>query len=566
MTSLRGRADRARTPRLCGAALRFAFMDEQGRQVHVARVEDLAQHVRQGDVNDDTELYDALEDRWAPAREHPMYVSARDAAPGPGRPDPQRPATPRPPRDTASPSTPTRPPSPPPPPSELSTSGGATAEDEAALSRDWSSALKDEFLGAVPGPGPAGLGPAPAPATDPAAGRSGGGDADLLEPTSFTHDILSHQDLEAARSGPTSRGDMETVDGASNVFSGLDEVVTRPPPQEGSIFADPGRAEGRGMEFEEFMPSPQAGPSMAPPTGPAGPAPTLDNESEEDFFLIEDSSLSEEAPPEPTRTKRRSRGTGKRMLKAVVALASFALLMSVAVPRLVKIGAAFMATRGPDNVTTEAGDGISDQLKTEAFFLAARAQEDAFASLDSIRRNLGVEASPPGAWMEGIYFAHASRYPAAQSYWERYGSYMRYGQRELPALFEAALKRQVAASAIVPSAQEDVIELVMNDFEARVPTMSVAFQDLIGLADASLELHAFLVLKEDEIEYTPFTQSGVSRDPIVEAVPATEQTRVDFWNRLEQVTDRLEALDALNRVTTAGLQEALIGRLREAGY
>ncbi|NNF27165.1 MAG: hypothetical protein HKN73_08095, partial [Gemmatimonadetes bacterium] len=64
----------------------------------------------------------------------------------------------------------------------------------------------------------------------------------------------------------------------------------------------------------------------------------------------------------------------------------------------------------------------------------------------------------------------------------------------------------------------------------------------------------------------PFTRSGVSRDPIVEAVPATEQTRVDFWNRLEQVTDRLEALDALDRVTTSRLQQSLVDRLREAGY
>ncbi|NNF27426.1 MAG: hypothetical protein HKN73_09420, partial [Gemmatimonadetes bacterium] len=524
--------------------MRFAFMDEQGRQVHVASMEDLAQHVRQGDVGDDTELYDALEDRWAPAREHPMYVSARDAAQGPGQAPGASSAsgTPASPPVAAAPPGPsTRPTHSRAPAPDPSTSGGATAEDEAALSRDWSSALKDEFLGAVPGPGPAGPGPA-----QPAAEGSPGGreNQEPLEPTSFTHDILNSQDLDDARGGPRTKGDMETVAGASNVFSGLDAVVTRPPPPEGSIFEDPGRADDRGMEFEEFMPSPQAGPSAPPPARPNAPGPSLDDEGDEDFFLIEDPSLSEEAAEGPTVKRGRSRGTGKKMLKAVVALASFALLMSVAVPRLVEIGSAFMATRGTDEGPVEPGDGLSDQLKTEAFFLAARAQEDAFASLDSIRRNLGVEASPPGAWMEGIYFAHASRYPAAQSYWERYGSYMRYGQRELPALFESAFRRQVSASAIVPSAQEDVIELVMTDFESRVPTMSGAFQDLIGLADAALELHAFLVLKEDEIEYTPFTRSGVSRDPIVEAVPATEQTRVDFWNRLEQVTDRLEALDA----------------------
>ena len=550
-------------------------MDEQGRQVHVASVDDLARHIRQGEVDDDTELYDALEDRWAPAREHPLYTSTRDEAPGPagGAPGRSAPgsAMPGPPGASGqgpapsmfSSGPPSQSPSAPPAGAPPSPSGGATAEDEAALNRDWSSALKDEFLGAVPGPRPAGMGPAQTP---PPASGGGAGGADALEPTSFTHDILSNRDLDDARGAPAPQGDMETVDGASNVFSGFDEVVVPPAPPEGSIFDNPTRDEGRGMEFEEFMPSPQAAPSAPPPAGPAGPAQTVDDGGDEDFFLIEDSSLGGEAPPEPAKKKRRSRGTGKRMLKAVVGLASFALLMSVAVPRLVRIGAAFMETKSTEEVPVQPGDALSDQLKTEAFFLAARAQEDAFASLDSIRRNLGVESAPPSSWMEGIYFAHASRYPAAQSYWERYGSYMRYGQRELPSLFEAAFRRQVAASAIVPSAQEDVVEMVLADFEARTPSMTQAFEDLIGLADASLELHSFLVLKEDEIEYTPFTQSGVSRDPIVEAVPATEQTRVDFWNRLEQVTDRLEALDALNRVTTARLQESLIGRLREAGY
>ena len=545
-------------------------MDEQGRQVHVASVDDLGQHVRQGDVNDDTELYDALEDRWAPARQHPLYVSARDSlGPDPGPKEPLRGGLPAKPSTSA---TASPPPFSPPPGQGGPDAGGATALDEAALDRDWSSALKDEFLGAVPGPSPAVLGPAQprAPASEaPVSGGAEFDDFDALEPTSFTRDILSNQEMAESRGAPKKR-DMETIDGASNVFTSLDDPILRPPPTEPSSLDDLQRPPAQGMQFEEFMPSPQSAPSAAP-----GPAPIPGGETaspsledaEGDFFLIEDSSLSGDAPPPSSSRKGASaRRAGKRMLKAVVGLAVFALLMSVAVPRLVRIGAAFMATRASEEVPLRPGDGLSDQLKTEAFFLAARAQEDAFTALDSIRRNLGVDAAPPGAWMEGIYFAHASRYPAAQSYWERYGSYMRYSKRELPVLFENALRRQVGRSAIVPSAQEEVIALVLSDFEGRAPAMSAAFDDLTGLADAALELHSFLVLKEDEIEYAPFTRSGVSRDPIVEAVPATEQTRVDFWKRLEAVTGRLEALGALERVTTSRLQESLLDRLREVGY
>ncbi len=544
-------------------------MDEQGRQVHVASVDDLGQHVRQGDVNDDTELYDALEDRWAPAHQHPLYVSTRDRlAPDSGPQETPRGGPPGAPVSTKPPA-PQRPPTPPPGRGGQG-GGGATAQDQAALDRDWSSALKDEFLGAVPGPTPAGLSPAKPGSPLPEEPQSGGmdfDDLDALEPTSFTRAALSSQEASESRGAPKKR-DMETIDGASNVFTSLDDPTLKPLPAEPSSFDDLQRPTAQGMQFEEFMPSPQSAPSAAPAPAPAGEAasPSLED-ADEDFFLIEDPSLSGDAPPPSTSRKGASaRRASRKMLKAVVGLAVFALLMSVAVPRLVRLGAALMATRASEEVPVRPGDGLSDQLKTEAFFLAARAQEDAFTSLDSIRRNLGVDAAPPSAWMEGIYFAHASRYPAAQSYWERYGSYMRYGQRELPVLFEAALRRQVARSAIVPSAQEEVIALVLSDFEGRLPAMTSAFADLIGLADAALELHSFLVLKEDEIEYTPFTRSGVSRDPIVEAVPATEQTRVDFWKRLEGVTDRLEALGTLERVTTSRLQESLLDRLREVGY
>ena len=543
-------------------------MDDKGRQVHVSSMEDLANHIRLGAIDDDTELYDALDDRWAPAREHVHYVNARDDLPDdeahqtePQVPEPLAPVV----DFTQAPG-----------PVALGApevDGGATADDEAALERDWSSALKDEFLGAVPG--------AAGPAQPSPAMPSGGGDSSVeepLEPSSFAHDFFDSTDEEPTPARPPKTSDMETIDGASNVFTGLDEPVLSSGSSEGPTFDDPplpGEADSDdALMFEQFLPKPQSAPAAAAPSSAReeeafADADGLLDDDDEDFFLIEDPSfgVEEEAPAR----KRRPRGRGrpnKRLLTGLVGAAVFALLMSVALPRLVEMGSELLANRETgevDPLPGEDGD-LSEQIRTEAFFLAARAQEDAFGAMDGIRRNLGVDAQPPSAWMEGVYFAHGSRYPAVESYWERYRSYMQYAQRELPTLFETSFRRHLATSAIEADSREEVAEMILQDYGERTPRMAAAFDDLTGLADAALDLHAFLVLKEDEIEYTPFTQSGVSRDPIVEAIPKTEQTREDFWNRLEQVTTRLEDLDALDRVTTSRLQEVLIERLREAGY
>ena len=122
------------------------------------------------------------------------------------------------------------------------------------------------------------------------------------------------------------------------------------------------------------------------------------------------------------------------------------------------------------------------------------------------------------------------------------------------------------AHGMVPEIRDEIVDLILADFGDRYVQMGAAFDDLTIVADAALDLHSFLVLKEAEIEYAPFTQSGVSQDPIVEAVPQTEQTRDDLWERLGRLTTRLEELNALDRVTTARLQDVLLTRLREEGF
>lgn len=52
---------------------RFRYLDERGQQVEVDDLASLREHVQSGQVDDQTLLYDALTDEWAPAEGHPAY-------------------------------------------------------------------------------------------------------------------------------------------------------------------------------------------------------------------------------------------------------------------------------------------------------------------------------------------------------------------------------------------------------------------------------------------------------------------------------------------------------------
>jgi hypothetical protein len=82
---------------------------------------------------------------------------------------------------------------------------------------------------------------------------------------------------------------------------------------------------------------------------------------------------------------------------------------------------------------------------------------------------------------------------------------------------------------------------------------------------AALDLHQFLIDNESEIAYDP-AAGGVSRDPVLEAVPRTRELGTEMWSRVDRITEALDALGALDRVTTERLTAALFDRIRRAGF
>ena len=87
-----------------------------------------------------------------------------------------------------------------------------------------------------------------------------------------------------------------------------------------------------------------------------------------------------------------------------------------------------------------------------------------------------------------------------------------------------------------------------------------------GIAAAAIELHDLLVEHEEEILYEPFTVSGVSRDPVIEAVPTNRPLAEMMWNLIDRVTRGLQDMDAIMGVSTTGFIEAVFRGLRSAGW
>lgn len=83
--------------------MRFAYIDSKGKEIELDSVEALALRIELGAISEETKLYDASQDRWAPAKEHPIFQSLSSGKPveeageaGAAAPDPKAEGPPKP--------------------------------------------------------------------------------------------------------------------------------------------------------------------------------------------------------------------------------------------------------------------------------------------------------------------------------------------------------------------------------------------------------------------------------------------------------------------------------------
>jgi hypothetical protein len=174
---------------------------------------------------------------------------------------------------------------------------------------------------------------------------------------------------------------------------------------------------------------------------------------------------------------------------------------------------------------------------------------EALALLDSLEVQAGVAAGPPAAWLEGIYLANASDYPAVPRHWDAYRDFASAANGVVLDRFHEAAAQAIGRQGLSASDAEDLLDDGAHWVAPIEWEISELLEGLTDLAFTALELHEYLVSVEDRIRYDPFEDSSVPVDPVVEAIPLDEEVEEAMWVRIRRVADEVretqEARDGL---------------------
>jgi hypothetical protein len=145
----------------------------------------------------------------------------------------------------------------------------------------------------------------------------------------------------------------------------------------------------------------------------------------------------------------------------------------------------------------------------------------------------------PEIWLEGVYLSGASGYPEVSAFWSAYQAYVREMRTLESELFRRNLVRRLGEEGLSETMISIQLARALRAFADDRPRREGAYASHIELASAPLALHDFLVKHENEISYAP-ARTGLSRDPVTEAVPETPEIREEMNRRLDRVLSAME--------------------------
>lgn len=541
--------------------MRFAYIDSQGNEVAIPSEDALRLRIELGAIVEGTSFFDEESGRWAPAGDHEVFRRlkrelAEKDHPGPLsvgalRPDPLGP----PPTQPSRPTPPPAPASPPPP--------------AAAAPRE---------------PSPAPPEPPVAPADAPDASVDAGLSADDDE--GFDFGDFGALDLEEAGPVPA-RASSPSPDTPAPHYQ-VDQVPEAVEPED-----DPWTVPGR----DPWAPELDAPGGPAPDMGSVGfgdePAPAadvppgrhpFDSDEEMPDWLKNDPEFGAEAPSGrsfPTREQVRVRyeqdhggpapsPSTPRPPRRVSGRASGGppwgrIVAGVAAAAVVGAGAWYVVTGGGDADGSGAAPvvelpPISPSLEPVFREAAGQAMAATVDSLQGLPSRAAVPDEPHADWLAGSYMARAGEYGDVRLYWEALGRYVQIMRAREGELFRAALGAALDSVVLADDDRAAVVARSEAGFAAAAPDREGVYGQLRAVVDAALSLHLFLEQNQDAIDYEP-ADAGLSRDPILEAVPATEALGEEMWNQVAEITSALDALGYLDRVTTERLLDVFFGKL-----
>lgn len=193
------------------------------------------------------------------------------------------------------------------------------------------------------------------------------------------------------------------------------------------------------------------------------------------------------------------------------------------------------------------------------------AMVDMIADFRGMQAEFRLTAEPRDDWLAGNYLANASQFRDVQEYWEGIEAYVHRVRDVDTQVFHEHYVAQLQRAGIGGDQGATLMERADSGFLATRDARFEAYALMDDLVRAALDLHAFLLLKEQEIAFEP-AAGGVSRDPVLEAVPSSPELKDQMWDMLDRITGALDALGTFDRVTTERLTGVLFDRIREAGF
>ncbi|NIP58931.1 MAG: hypothetical protein GWM92_11475 [Gemmatimonadetes bacterium] len=523
-------------------------------EVEISSVDALAFRIRTGIITGETLLYDSAVDEWGPAGEHPVFRFVKEEGEGPWSPS----------EIAAPPRKPHTPPARPRPP------GRAPPPDDAPSA-----------------PPPRARRPGRAPPLDPQPGNA--------EPPS---------EADAATEGKTAPD--PSAEDASGAIPSETRSPKKKPTKEPSApdlpdLGGPG-LEGLTSEFQDTISELSAESRRSSPPPPRKP-----RERPEGSPWAELMPQPRRATRPAIRAPRRVRKRRARNLRSgrrwgirwyVVALS----LLPVAAVVLLTVGEAQMhAARdvfagavgivsGGDSEAAEEADAegtirtaaltaepprgdepeadgatasaragaIPSPTRARVEELTAAVYGDLAGAVRNLQASLGVPEAPPAEWLHGNYLAHAGDYPEVGDYWASFRAYIKAIRSTEAQLYRGFVQNRVLEMGLDPERSAALSARAMERFRAAQDRREALYSDLLGLAVEAKGLHRLLVEREASIAYEPFTRQGLSRDPVVEAVPEDPELAREVWSRIDGIFDRLDWIQGVRPVSTLRLQQALL--------
>lgn len=510
--------------------MRFLYVDRSGRRVEVPTLEGLAARLELGAIAPDTMLYDSVADRWAPASEHEFFRSiVRPAGREGSLPVTPPGVVPSPDEDVA-------------PvvqrPSTSSDPASAEARDEKTLSDgDDRIAAQGSFAG------PEAEGTVSHNAlfdlVDMGEGIGhreprGSGPAPELELSVLPEELPEPRITPPDRSEGTrtAREDLDDLVAEGQSAAGRPGDPSPPPP---------------GAERDwRYIPG---GPPPSPLRGPEGGG------GEDEEYWSPGRASSSTTLPGTAGASRSGRSVSRRSgggpsVQAIVAVLLGLVVIWFAVDRF---------TSG------EGADLLPPELETRLTGLSGAAFADMLTAMDSIAELRSLPDRPGQSWLEGVYLAGASRYEEEGAYWILLQDVLAELRTVEGELFRARLGERASALALPAPQRELLVTEAVRRFEASSGARAAVYDQAESIARQASELHDLLVLHEDEILYEPFSR-GVSRDPVIEAVPTNRPLAEQMWDLIDGVTRGLQDIDAIMGVSTRSFLDAVFRGLRNAGW